>query len=58
MDSFSCAVHKNDSVAAVEKTNNLKSLVSGLPDTCIFGFQLTDANCNVATNPLEERHSI
>ena len=54
-DSFESAVHLNISLSDVLKFTYLHSLVNGAAQSCIAGFQLTNANYIKAVELLQKR---
>ena len=54
-DSFEAAVHNNDSVSKIDKSNYLKSLVEGNAASAIDGFALTADNYESAVKVLKDR---
>ena len=57
IDSFECAVDKNDRLSDVEKMNYLVNLVSGEAENCINGLSLCNENYTIALNLLKERYA-
>ena len=55
-DSFDSAIHRNPSLAEVDKFNYLKSLVQGQAADTINGFSLTGDNYKEAIKLLKERY--
>ena len=53
-DSFKSAVHSNDQLTGVDKSNYLKSLLTGTALECISGLTLSDANYQEAVAILEK----
>ena len=57
IDSFECAVDKNDRLSEVEKMNYLINLVSGEAENCINGLCLCNENYTIALDLLKERYA-
>ena len=57
IDSFECAVDKNDRLSEVEKMNYLINLVSGEAENCINGLSLCNENYTIALDLLKERYA-
>ena len=56
LDSFECAVDKNEYQSSVEKMNYLINLVSGPAEKTISGLSLCNRNYEIALNALKERY--
>jgi len=54
-DCYECAVHLNTSLSDVQKFTYLRLLVDGAAQSCIAGFQLTNANYTKAVELLQKR---
>ena len=55
-DSYSSAIHQNNSLAEVDKFTYLRSLLTGQSKSAIAGFALTSANYGVAVELLTKRY--
>ena len=54
-DNFECAIHKNNSLAEIDKFSYLRGLVEGKASAAIAGFALTAANYDAAVELLKGR---
>ena len=56
-DSFSCAIHENESLSNVQKMNYLVNLLEGQASDVIKGLSLSNENYNIALQLLKDRYS-
>ena len=56
-DSYTAAVHNNDTLSKVDKFNYLKTLLEGPAASAIAGFSLTEENYETALKPLKDRYA-
>ena len=56
-DSYTAAVHSNDTLSKVDKFNYLKTLLEGPAASAIAGFSLTEENYETALKLLKDRYA-
>ena len=56
IDSFECAIDKNDTLPDIQKMNYLKNLVEGKAATINSSIKLANENFNICLNLLKERY--
>ncbi len=56
-DSYTAAVHSNDTLSKVDKFNYLKTLLEGSAASAIAGFSLTEENYDTALKLLKDRYA-